>query len=137
MFNQGFGTAMGTRCAPLHACLTLGYHEETKLFTQELPKFFLVVECELIKEVFKRYMDDGFIFWPKHLDLKYFSTWLNNLHPAIKYTFRKAKLIQSDHPQPYQLWTLKLFYTLTKSLKLMFITKTLTRLIIFHITVYI
>ena len=102
MFNQGFGTAMGTRCAPLHACLTLGYHDETKLFTQELPKFFLVVECELIKEVFKRYMDDGFIFWPKHLDLKYFSTWLNNLHPAIKYTFRKAKLIQSDHPQPYQ-----------------------------------
>ena len=71
-------------------------------FTQELPNFFLVVECELIQEVFKRYMDDSFEFLPQHLDHKYFSTCLNNLHPAIKYTFGKAKLIQSHHPQPYQ-----------------------------------
>ena len=47
-------------------------------------------------------MDNGFIFLPKHLDFDYFSTRLNNLHPAIKYTFEKAKLIQSDHSQPYQ-----------------------------------
>ena len=53
-------------------------------------------------------MDNGFIFWPKHLDFEYFSTCLNNLHPAIKYTSKgkinpkKAKLIQSDHSQPYQ-----------------------------------
>ena len=47
-------------------------------------------------------MDNGFSFWPKHLDSKYFSTCLNNLHASIKYTFEKTKLIQSDHSQPYQ-----------------------------------
>ena len=47
-------------------------------------------------------MDDGFIFWPKHPDFKYFSTCLNNLHPSIKYTFDKAKLISSNPSQPYQ-----------------------------------
>ena len=62
MLNQVFGTAMGTKCAPLYVCLTLGYQEETKHFTQGLLKYFSIEECELIKEVFKRYMDDGFIF---------------------------------------------------------------------------
>ena len=62
MFKQVCGTAMGTKCAPPYAYLTIGYQEETKLFTQELPKYFSIEECELIKEVFKRYMDDGFIF---------------------------------------------------------------------------
>ena len=38
-------------------------------------------------------MEDGFIFWPKHLDFNSFSICLNNLHPAIKYTFEKAKVI--------------------------------------------
>ena len=47
-------------------------------------------------------MDDGFTFWRKHLDFKYFSTCLNNLHPSIKYTFEKAKLIQSNHSEPYK-----------------------------------
>ena len=35
MFNQIFGTAMVTKCAPPYA-----YQGETKLFTQELPKYF-------------------------------------------------------------------------------------------------
>ena len=43
------------------------------------------------------------MFWTKHLDLEYCSTCLNNLHPAIKYMSEKAKLIQSDHSQPYQI----------------------------------
>ena len=33
MFNPVFGTAMGTKCAVTYACLTIGYQEETKLFT--------------------------------------------------------------------------------------------------------
>ena len=75
MFNKIIGTAMGTKCVPPYTCLTIGYQEETKLFTQqELPKYFSNEECLLIKEFFKRYMDDGFIFWPKHLDFC-----LNNL----------------------------------------------------------
>ena len=65
MLNQVFGTAMGAKCAPPYACLTLGYQEETKHFTQELLKYFSIEECELIKEVFKRYMDGGFVFLVK------------------------------------------------------------------------
>ena len=42
-------------------------------------------------------------FLAKHLEFEYFSTCLNNLHPAIKYTFEKAKLIQSNHFQSYQI----------------------------------
>ena len=49
-------------------------------------------------------MDNSFIFWPKHVDFEYFSTRLNNLHPAVKYTFEMAKLIQSDRSQPYQVF---------------------------------
>ena len=62
MFNHVIGRAMDTNCAPPYACLTIGYQEETKLFTQELPKYFSNEECLLIKEFFERYMDDGFIF---------------------------------------------------------------------------
>ena len=84
IFNQIIGTDMGTKCAPLYAFVTIGYQEETKLFTKELPKWFSDEECLLIKEFFKRYMDDGFIFWTTQLDFNSFSIWLNNLHPAIK-----------------------------------------------------
>ena len=73
MFSQIIGTAMGTKCAPPYARLTSGYQKETKLFAQELPKYFSNEECSLIKEFFKRYMDDGFILWPKHLDSNSFS----------------------------------------------------------------
>ena len=72
MFNQVFGTDIGSKYASPYACLTKEYQEETELFTQELTKYFSIEECELIKEVFKRYVDDGFIFWSKHLDFKYF-----------------------------------------------------------------
>ena len=77
-----------------HACLTIGYQEKMKLFTKELPKYFSNEECLLIKLFFKRYMDDGFIFWQKYVDFNNnFSICLNHLHPEIKYTFEKAKLI--------------------------------------------
>ena len=33
LYLQSLGTAMGTKCAPPRACLTIGYLEETKLFT--------------------------------------------------------------------------------------------------------
>ena len=49
---------MGTKCAPLYACLVVGYKAETKLFPIELPKFFSPEEIQIIKQVFKRYMDD-------------------------------------------------------------------------------
>ena len=43
-----------------------------------------------------------FFKWARHVDFEYFSVCLNNLHLAVKYTFEKAKLIQNEHCQPYQ-----------------------------------
>ena len=87
MYLQLPGTAMGTKCAPPYACLTVGYLEETKLFTNELPQYFNESECELIMELLKRYMDDGFIFWPLKLNFENFKTCLNNMDPSIKDSF--------------------------------------------------
>ena len=72
LFNQIFGTAMSSNCAPPYRCLTIGYQEETKLCRQELPKHFFSEECLSIKEFFKKYMDDGLIFWSKHLGFNSF-----------------------------------------------------------------
>ena len=88
MFNQICGTAMVTKCA-----LPYAYQGVTKLFMQKLPKYFYNEECLLIKELFKRYMDGGFIFCSKYLDFNSFSICLNNLHTAMKYIFEKAKVI--------------------------------------------
>ena len=93
MYLQLLGTAMGTKCAPPYACLTIGYLEKTKLFTQELPKYFNQDECNQIIQLLKRYMDDGFIFWPKTLNFENFKTSLNIMHPSIKFTFEKADII--------------------------------------------
>ena len=71
MFNQIFGTAMDTRCAPPYACLTIGYQETTKLFTQELPKYFSNEECLSIKEFFKRYHKTPLIRAPEYTPPKY------------------------------------------------------------------
>ena len=62
MYLQLLGTEVGTKCAPPYASLTVGYLEETKLFTNELPKYFSVSECNSITELLKRYMDNSFIF---------------------------------------------------------------------------
>ena len=87
---------MGTKCAPPYACLVVGYKEETKLFPIELPKFFSNDEIEIIKNVFKRYMDNGFLLWPVRLNFDNFMTCLNNLHLSIKYTFEKAKITKDE-----------------------------------------
>ena len=78
---------MGTKCAPLYACLTVGYLEATKRFTSELQKYINESECKLIMELLKRYMDDGFIFCPLKLYFENSKTYLNNMHSSIKFTF--------------------------------------------------
>ena len=72
MYLQLLGRAMGAKCAPSYACLTIGYLEETELFTKELTKYFNEDECKLIMELLKRYMDDGFIFWILKLNFEKF-----------------------------------------------------------------
>ena len=85
-YNQTEGTALGTKCAPPYACLVLAYKEETKLFPIELPKFFSTEEIQIMKKVFRRHMDDGFLLWPAMLNFDNFIVYLNNLHPSINYT---------------------------------------------------
>ena len=96
MYLQLLGTAMDTECAPLYAYLTVGYLEETKRFTYEVPKYFNESECKLIMEILKRYMDDCFIFWPLKLNFKDFKTCLNNMQPSIKFTFENPEIIYEN-----------------------------------------
>ena len=96
MYLQLLGTAMDTKCAPRYACPAVGYLEETKLFINKLPKYFNVSELKLIMELLKRYMDDGFIFCLLKLNFKNFKTCSNNMHPSIKFTFEKAKIIYEN-----------------------------------------
>ena len=48
MYIQLVGTVMGKECGPPYDCLTAGYLEETKCFTNELPKLLNESECKLI-----------------------------------------------------------------------------------------
>ena len=60
---------MGTKFAPRYACLSVGYLEKTILFPRLLPLHFTLTECKLIEEMFKRFIDDRFVLWPKMLIL--------------------------------------------------------------------
>ena len=88
MFNQIMGTAMGTKFAPPYANLSVGFLEESLLFPVELPKYFSHDNCKLIEELFKRYMDDGFL--PLHSTFDVLKNVLNNLHATIKLTVAPA-----------------------------------------------
>ena len=90
MYYRKSGTAIGTKWAPPYACLTIGYLEECILFPIELVKYFNEEECELIEEIFKRCMDDGFIIWPTELSFEKFMICLNNLNKNIKFTYEEA-----------------------------------------------
>ena len=83
---------MGTKFAPRYACLIVGYLEGTILFPRLLPLRFTFSECKLIEEILKRFMDDGFVLWPKNADVDVFRELLNKLHPSLKLTKRKAWL---------------------------------------------
>ena len=89
LYHQKTGTSMGTKCAPPYANLSIGYLEETKLEPQ-LPRHFEISICELIIKWFLRYIDDGFILWPKKADIKIFFDLLNSLNPNIQFTIEAS-----------------------------------------------
>ena len=91
MFLQLVDVAMGTKFAPPYACLSVGYLEETNLFSCLLPLHFTLTECKLIEEIFKRFMDDGFVIWPKNANIDIFIELLNELHPSLKFAVEKGK----------------------------------------------
>ena len=66
--NQTKGTVTETKWAPPYKRLVSGYKEETKFFSTKLPKVYSYEESELMKDVFKRFMDDGFLIEPPHIN---------------------------------------------------------------------
>ena len=51
---------------------------------------FTLTECKLIEEIFKRFIDDGFL-WPKSANIDVFRELLNKLDPSFKFTVEKEK----------------------------------------------
>ena len=89
-YRQLTGAAMGTVFAPPYACLTVGYLEETKLERTVLPRYFSPNDCTWILKLLLRYIDDGFIPWPRRLNLDSFVEAINSLHPSIKFTIERS-----------------------------------------------
>ena len=88
--HQKDGTAMGSKMAPPYANLSIGFLEETKLYPQ-VSRLFSPSVVELIVRWFLRYIDDGFILWPKGEHIDAFLDILNNLNQSIKFTIVKSK----------------------------------------------
>ena len=92
-YNQPKGTASKTKWAPPYKRLVSGYKEETKLFSIKLPKVYSYEESELMKDVFKRFMDDGFLIEPPHINFDNLMLFLSNLDKSVKYTIQKVKVL--------------------------------------------
>ena len=69
-----------------------GYLEEDYLFPYNLPQHFTQEECILIQQAYDRFMDGGFLIWPKRLDINIFITILSKLHPNIKFTVDRGNV---------------------------------------------
>ena len=95
LYHQITGTAMGTKLAPPYANLSVGYLEETKLYPS-LPLHFEPDICDIIIQMFLRYIDDGFVMWPfgEHFDT--FLHLLNSMNSSLKYTVEKSKHSTED-----------------------------------------
>ena len=78
VFNQMSGVAMGTKMGPSYACLFMGYleHQICQQYRKPLPEFY------------RRFIDDGLgaSSLPKQQLLDFIS-FIQDFHPAIKYTF--------------------------------------------------
>ena len=92
LFKQLKGTAMGASFAAFYACLTIGYLEETKLYPA-LAATFGEDNMELIKDTYRRFMDDGIVFLPAHICKKRFLAILNAMDPAIEFTLENSESV--------------------------------------------
>jgi hypothetical protein len=76
IYHQELGIAMGNRLAPALAIIFMHVFESKAVNSYHLKPNFLV-----------RYVDDYFGIWTHgHQELLNFSTYLNNIHPTIKFT---------------------------------------------------
>ena len=96
-YHQKDGTAMGSKMAPPYANLSVGYLEETKLHPI-LPQHFTTSVVELLIKWLLRYIDDGFVLWPKDLLIDTFLDIINNLNSHIEFTLEHShKYIKDGH----------------------------------------
>jgi len=82
MYQQMFGTAMGTRVAPTFANLFMGMLE-CFILENTNPK---LIAC-IFKKFWRRFIDDIFLLWTgSESEFEEFMTALNSIHPHIKFT---------------------------------------------------
>ena len=78
-FLQIHGTAMGSPMAPTYANIFMAMLEQKLL--KQAPQGLIPIE-------WIRFIDDIFAIWTRGLDkLKIFLTYINNLHPTIKFDY--------------------------------------------------
>jgi hypothetical protein len=81
LYLQIHGTSMGSKMAPSYATIFLDGFER-----KHLP------HAPIKPHTWKRYLDDVFtIFICTDDELEIFTSWLNNLHPTIKFTSEQNK----------------------------------------------
>ena len=101
-FNQLSGTAMGSSFASFYACLTIGYLEETILFPAIDAKYDEHI-AKIIKETYKRFMDDGIVFLPIEVSKTEFLELLNAMHPSITFTLEDSETIRMNNKEVQKL----------------------------------
>ena len=90
MYTQVRGTAIGTKFAPTYSTLVLAYLEEK--LNSEIEIKFGKEFAIFIKENWKRFLDDCFVFWTKGKDyLETFHLILNQLHPNLTFTMEYSE----------------------------------------------
>ena len=94
-YHQLEGTGMGVDFAGNYGCLAVGYLEKVKLFGIHILSSFTQDQIEMIRKAFKRYVDDGFMFWPCELDINTFIAVLRKLNPKIKHTIQRGVVISN------------------------------------------
>ena len=88
-YRQKWGTAMGTKCAPTYACLTVAYLENS-LYDRLLVIFDDNLQLYVF-ENWKRFIDDCIIIWPFGMEkLMLFNHELNNLDENIAFTMEHS-----------------------------------------------
>ena len=89
IYRQVSGTATGIKPAPPYADLAIGYLE-IQLFYKLRAKLGRKVALYFWTN-YRRYLDDGIIFWDKRLcDFNEVFVLLNCMHPSIKFTMERS-----------------------------------------------
>ena len=79
---------MGTKMAPTYATLVMGYLEAN--LYRKYEETFGKIEAEEFINIFKRFLNDCFLFWKRSIeDLHKFHNIINNLHEKIEFTMEK------------------------------------------------